>query len=488
MNSSFENWKEILKTTLNADASGEFILPNDLPDVKRILNVCTTYKKKECYLNNGELTAEGELSYGVIYCGDDKKLHCMSCSAPFSSSVQSREESADAVVSDFLPPDTQARLSNPRKLSIKSRITVNVTAFEKDEVAPYIEGVQDSGLQYDEKTGASYAVSCAKDDGVPFSVDVKLPDTCPEPEELLCSRALAGIPTVTPSDGKADMSFDIQMMFLYRATDGTVASYRYTASVEHGIDADGMTSGSVCRGRVDVTEITGDLTTDASGEMRLIEADITYDAEVIYETAVNGVYVADMYSTEYESTAVTAEIPLRRALPVSVSHITVSGEADDENGGSVVTATVDGVRYGTEREGDNTAIDGELEVCVIENKDEFVSRTVQIPFRFVLRNAADNAEIKASAGFPSVRAEKNRLYVDAELYISAGGAEYGEAKVVRTMNISDKPVNKNAPPLRLYRPAPGECDWDIAKKYRVSLYDLQKANEKNDTHNIYIIP
>ena len=143
----------------------------------------------------------------------------------------------------------------------------------------------------------------------------------------------------------------------------------------------------VCRGRIDVTDVSGELTTDQSGEMRLIEADITYDAEIMYETAVNGVYIADMYSTEFESAAVSAVMPLRRALPVSVSHITVSGEAEAENGENVIAATAQCSKYRITNDGKSAAVEGEVDVYIIESNGEYGSRTVTVPFRAPLRGA-----------------------------------------------------------------------------------------------------
>ena len=79
------------------------------------------------------------------------------------------------------------------------------------------------------------------------------------------------------------------------------------------------------------------------------------------------------------------------------------------------------------------------------------------------------------------------MYTDIELYVSVRGYDYETVKTVLSMTISDKPADKEKPSLRLYRLDPGETDWDTAKKYKVSVDDLRRANAGNNK-NIYIIP
>ena len=75
MNSSFTNWKRTVKTVASADAGGEYILYNDKPDVKRVVHVLSAVKKNGCYLSDKTVSADGEITYSILYTGDDGELH-----------------------------------------------------------------------------------------------------------------------------------------------------------------------------------------------------------------------------------------------------------------------------------------------------------------------------------------------------------------------------------------------------------------------------
>ncbi len=492
MDKSFINRKRTAKTQANPEVGGEYILPNDLPDVKRILHVFSRLKKNGCFFDPPGVTADAELSYLIVYSGDDGKLHSVKYAAPFTARSQAGgDDDADTVTAFFSSPDTQIRLSNPRKFQIKSRIPVQFSVYGKEERTPYIEGVQDFGLQCLEKSGVTYSVSSAREDGIPFSLDVSIPDTCPEPEAIISSYATASLPAVNAAEDKAEISFTVDLTFLYTTTDGGVSSYKSTAQISHELAADGMKPDSVCRGSVCIDELSCELTTDKSGEMRVIETDLTYNAEVLYETAECGVYVADMYSTEYESKETYGDMTLRHALPVYSAHFTLSESEDKKTKGDIIFSTAACDKYELSFEDTAAILTGELDLYMITEEDgEYEGRTSSFPFRIVLQytgNENDEYEADVSVSSPSVRSDGTRLISDAELYVSVYGTEYETVQTLSAMTITDAPIGKERPSLRLYRADPGETEWDTAKKFRVSASELQKANEEN-SKRIYIIP
>lgn len=489
---SFKNVKRTVKTVVMAETGGEYILPNDKPDVRRIVHVLAKTKKNGCFLDDQSVTAEAEIKFSILYSGDDGELHSVSYTAPVRAKYQLKDgQKGDTAISEFLPPDTQIRLSNPRKFSIKSRTPVSIFVYRREETEPYIEGVQDKGLQFYEKTGVTYSVSCASDNNIPYSCDVRIPDDLPEPESVLSACAETYIPSVTPSDGKADISFPVEILFIYKPADGAPASFRYKTEINHEMYADDVTAGSVCKANVCISDITYSLTTDTAGEMRVIETDITYDAELLYETADNGVYISDMYSTEYESTATVGDITLRRALPAYSTHFSVSGSAENESGGEVIAATASCDKYGLTNDNGTTVFDGELGVYLIKkNGADYEGQTVNVPVRSVIQypfTDDDEINVTVKTGLPAARCDNGKIYIDTEVYLLINGTEYETVKSVMTFKVSDKPVNKEKISLRLYRPSPDEEPWDVAKRYKVSLDDLRKANE-NNSKKIYIIP
>ena len=96
MDRGFINWRVSARTASSAETGGDFILPNDLPDVKRIVHVMTELRKTGSYIEDQTLSAEGVASFTITYSGDDGALHSASYTSELTSGTRLRDgEKAD---------------------------------------------------------------------------------------------------------------------------------------------------------------------------------------------------------------------------------------------------------------------------------------------------------------------------------------------------------------------------------------------------------
>ena len=59
MRNRFQNFIKLYEASANSDAGGEYILPDNLPDVKRILHVMTNVRKNGTYSEPSSLSCDG---------------------------------------------------------------------------------------------------------------------------------------------------------------------------------------------------------------------------------------------------------------------------------------------------------------------------------------------------------------------------------------------------------------------------------------------
>ena len=99
---SFKNVKRTVKTVVSADSGGEYILPNDKPDVRRIIHVLSEVKKNGCFLDYQSVTAEAEIKYAILYAGDDGNLHSVCYDSPVTAKYALKDgQGGDTAVSEF---------------------------------------------------------------------------------------------------------------------------------------------------------------------------------------------------------------------------------------------------------------------------------------------------------------------------------------------------------------------------------------------------
>ena len=491
MSDRFQNFIKIYGAAATADAGGEFILPDNLPDVKRILHVMTNVRKTGTFSDASTLSCEGEVNFGVIYAGDDSAMHFVKYSAPFTAKSPFREaDGGYNVIALPHTPETSARLTNPRKLSLKCKIPVGFSVYGAENCEPYIDGVEDGSIEYDNVNDSSDTVTEITESSVPVSEDLHIPQSYPEPEELIALYVMPGIPAATPGDGIVNVRFDADVILIYRDAENAVRMYPTAIHLSHQQSAESAMPDSVCECFVSVYDVRYELAADQSGEMRVVELDLVYDIDIVCRTPSKGAYTADMYSTEKESSAVYKQIEITHALPVYAANFSVSGESPGNLRGGLVFATAECDNAHIIKDG-GYYCEGEIGVyAVTENGGDFENTGFTFPFRVpvALKNAGDADTIKTvcSVGLPTVRGGGDKIHADAELYINVFPRTEKTADAAVCLKITDTPVTKSKSSLVLYRPGRGETRWQTAKKFKVPLSKLNEANAA-DT-KILIIP
>ncbi len=491
MSDRFQNFIKLYETTASADSGGEYILPDNMPDVKRILHVMTNVRKTGTYSDASSLYCEGEVGFGVIYAGDDSALHHVGYTSVFSAKAPCREaENGTSLISRLLTPETSARLNNPRKFSLRAKIPVSFTVCGTENCEPYIDGVEDGSIEYDTVNDSSDIISAVSERSVPVSEDLHVPPGEPEPEQIIALYVMPGAASALPGDGTVTVKFDADVIALYRAENKKACMYTTSIHVSHNMSAETCTPDSVCECEISVYDVKYDLAADANGEMRVIELDLVYDIEAVCRTPSKGGYTADMYSTERESEAVYKEIKISHALPVYSANYTLSGEAPGSLRGPVVFATAECENARIIKDG-GMWCEGNIGVyAVTDVNGEFESVSFSFPFRVPVtaKNVvnADGADAICSVSLPSVRASGDKLHADAELYMNVFAKTEKTAKAVSTLKITETPVQKRKSALVLYRPGKNETRWQTAKRFKVPL---SKLNEDNPADaKILVIP
>ncbi len=491
MRNRFQNFIKLYEASANSDAGGEYILPDNLPDVKRILHVMTNVRKNGTYSEPSSLSCDGEVSFGVIYAGDDSDLHYVMYTSPFTAKAPYREtENASAVISRLLTPETSARLSNPRKLSLRCRINAVFAVYGAEDREPYIDGIEDESIEYDNVGECSDTVTLITERSIPVSEDLHVPQSDPEPEKITALYVMPRLASAAAGAGTLNVRFDAEVIVLYGDADKKAHMFSDLIHVSHQISDENVTPDSVCECEISVYDVKYDLAADSNGEMRVAELDFVYDIEAVCLTKTEGGYVADMYSTEKESEAVYKDITVTRALPVFSANYTVSGEAPGSLRGGAVFATAECENARITNDG-ACYCEGEIGVYAVTGRDgEYESVSFSFPFRVPVTaenvTGADSSEVVCAVSLPSVRAAGDKLHADLELYMNVFSKKEKTNKAVSTLKVTETPAYRSKSPLILYRPDKNETRWQTAKKFRVPVSRLNDENPADA--KILVIP
>lgn len=491
MDYGFAHNKKIFDDNLQADTGGEYILPDYLPDIKKILHVFTSAHETGRALDGEKLSTEGEAEYRVLYSTDNGMIKSVSYTSAYGNSqnVKGMTDSA-SVFTSVCVPDTTARLLNPRKLLLRSRVASHIRVFVPERDEPFIEGVQDVGLQYRYADASAYTVCGGADTGVAASEDITLPAALPEASELFGVYLFPTVSEAVASDGSVTVRGEAVAVIVYaNENDGAYSYHTYTAKIPitRVVTVKEAQPGDECGAEIRIYGIEADAAVDSAGEKRVIEIDFNYDVNVCCEKNSVFSYVKDMYSATHESltTYKTSEVSVLQKIasfhftqnakaPLSV----LGASAPDE----ILFATADCSACSVMSGDGSAVIEGSVEISLVSLRGgEAEGGGFEAPFRTEADTggASKNAVISCDcrAGAPKVRFDGESVYADLEIYVTLHAVDSEELSYAANVTISDEPVIREDASILLYYPQPGEDVWQAAKKYRVPPDALKAANK-----------
>lgn len=492
------------------DVSGDFILPDYMPDISRVLRVKANVVPGGFYAGEA-LEYEGKVIWNVLYQSDENTLKSVSYTAPYEGSVHSDALSDDGEISVCPRADSSAcRMLNPRKLSLRAKVISDIilsrgVSAESRITSPHT--VEDEvNLERDTAPVTSTALTFTLSGEQRVSDSFELDPSHSAAAEIISSDAKAVVPECKCSQGKCDLRGEVLLDVICEGVDSVIYPVSKKIPFSFSIDIPGDAAVSETLARAAVSELSVTVSKNSYGEDRMLDCDAVIKAEVICAKGMTCEITRDVYSTEYECAGESGAIPLltlkkTQSISFSVNSVSERGEIGAENAASILatsaTANVTGFTLDSDRSRLSAA--GTLEVQLVAQKDkpenaektDYFPVAYTVPFKCELDGGGIGAGEKLSfIPVCTVTSAKGRLdsssvYGDFEVAISVMTFTGGETALITGVTLDKtKPAAGASAPITLYYPAHGERIWDIAKKYHVTCHAVAELNLLGDRKTV----
>nr|MBQ4319957.1 hypothetical protein [Clostridia bacterium] len=165
---------------IDGECSGDYILPDTVADIKRVLRVTPRLIPGARYRDGKTVFFEGRAIYNALIVTEENKLAKLTYEEPYSDSIEIEYKTDDPQISIRPEPGALSwRIVNQRKLGIKLKICTHVTVTEKQETKPDTASLNPTELQKDEVTLPSVCVYTAAESGR-LCEDIELEGTLPQ--------------------------------------------------------------------------------------------------------------------------------------------------------------------------------------------------------------------------------------------------------------------------------------------------------------------
>lgn len=128
----------------HTESSAEYILPDYLGDVRRILFTSVSVKPAGTFLGSDKVECSGILVYDIIYLDAEDKLSAVQFTSEYDYDLKCPVENCRDAISDTRVSAYSIRLSGPRKIAAKASLTGEVRLTAEDKLS--LEGdTEDAG-------------------------------------------------------------------------------------------------------------------------------------------------------------------------------------------------------------------------------------------------------------------------------------------------------------------------------------------------------
>ncbi len=473
------------------EAYEEFMLPDYMPEVRRIVSCSATVLPDSRYIDQNGVTLSGIVVYTVLYIGDDGGLNSAPLSTEYTHVCPVRRDEGD-LSGASLCCKTQlesvvCRATAPRALKITSRLKsklfyINELAPESaitatgDEGTEKVSSADESSIERRCRTVESVNVRFVSGTGS-SSGEMQIPDGA---KIISCIGRAAVFDTQV--DGSAvSLRGDTYVECLCLESDGRYTTVRAKAPLEERITTDGTLSSSEAPATASASARCASVNLNG-GTDSVYSWNMEYDIDATVAQKCSCEIIDDAYSTKYACNITHSDADALRVLMNRNQRLSISGSKQLIGSTDRSIALVSG-RASIE----NAEVDpnGQLTLCgvctvsvVCIGDGDAVSEDVQIPVRLPCdcrRTSGahpymitDTEVISADA-----RIDGDRLSVNAELSITPLILESTEERFIGEISLDHaSPVSDRGGNVTVYFPKPDETLWDIGKHYSCETREI----------------
>ena len=468
----------LCERTVSHEISEEVILPEERPEIRRILSVVGRILPPSKYVGSGNAEWNGSVEYTLLYLTGSGALCAATARADYGFGVPLESGGADFDMGEgvrcFVSTVTDqlsARALGGRRVGLRHRMRSRIRVFGQMTLGEVIRGEGEHRLERKTREGRCMRALSVTSDPLPFREELSLPSENTRVAGLLgdlflsSANASQGVATVT-GEIHLRMLTDSEVIVRKLPFEGTVSSEELEAGMQ--ISAEGILCG---------------LTVEVEGCRALCSGEVIFSARAMAEEPL--LYTEDLYSTERESVCEYGEYDLPTSLKTENRNLSVSeriplGDLRIPAEARVAAVWGEPRIESCEQTGGKALLSGVCRYTVLaETNGEYGVYEITRPWR--LESEIGKETVKAWDG--SVEAVGCRGRVEGDLFCLDGELslrmDYFGTYPIRTVTEVSlgEPCQNNGAHITVYYPNPEESPWDVAKKYKVPAASLKGTPE-----------
>lgn len=500
-----------------SELSADYILPDTYPDVKRILRVSAKPVLIGRYISGRRLEFSGAVDYSVIFSADTENgesMHCVHFAGDFDGSAGDFDNLDRAVIS-VIPTlgACSARMANPRKLTLKSTVNTGIKITAPTSAEPSIEfadGTPDTSIEKLFSTITARRERTFMCEPLRISENLDVDASKGAIDEIISCTAqiLFGEAKVNLEDSTVALKGTANVNCIYKSESeaGVYRSFSRKIPVTHIADA-AEYCGAFTSCRAETLSATANAVTvemnanvgeDSYGERRVIELDMSADVTVGIVGGEDVSIVLDAYSTTHSSECIMKNYAVKTpdktfSTSFSVSETLTRDQISLPENCSIIDTQLEIVSPQISAQRGRLQLAANAVVSsIVESDGAYSGMTATIPIKCELGASDISTPVCRFAQFLAsdvrTRADSDGIHLDFEVSVCTAVCEEKNVSAVSEVRLSGECKRSDGDfTLTLCYPSPEDTLWQIAKRYKTTVANVEAANIAR-TASVLVIP
>lgn len=464
----------------------DIIVPDNMPDAIKIINITATPYINDIEVNNGRIKIVGKMNYSVIYRANDEDMNIrgLNVSYPYTTSLEKSniKNKEDIIIKSKLKNIIYS-LPNERKIAIKNEVSFDINIIEcvNVDIIKDFPGGQD--IEFNKCKNCFSNIKQKKRSMITSSEDVMLGKDSPSVYEILKIKCKIKDTEYKESYNKIMLKGVMEICVLYLGESKNICNEKVDVPFSSMVELDNISDKSQFNIDYIIRDLNVRLNPDIDQKTLNVDYKIENNITLFEKEEVE--YIDDFYSKTRDLKYDIKDVDISVSEQDIEKEINITESISDiipENS-KIIEYTLDTNGIMPTYEEDSVKISGVAKLnLIIQNKDtnELESKTIDIMVdqNFPIDSSWQNSNIHIKVEDVKLNVIQSGTSIDIKITIYLKINLENILNISSIENIEDIPINlKDISSINIYIVKPGDSIWKIAKKYKTSMENIIKINK-----------
>ena len=293
----FQSYQTVFTKTIPQSESQECVVPDSLPDVAAILCAggCVMIRSKD--VSEGHIRLESNVPARIYCAGEGDGLRfCLDVNIPFYISVEDPAIRDDSVcIAELVLRRLEARMLNPRKLSVRAEISAAVTAYAEADTTFSAAPEEETGtIHVLQRECPLSVVTAVTEKTFALTDEFELPSDRASAEEIISQTADIDVQELRCVGSKVILKGVVKSALICSTESGDLMPVEFQTEFSQIVETGTETDECLCDVRILTSGMYYEILTGGEGRSFSMELHLVAQLAVYAGRQIR--YLADAYS------------------------------------------------------------------------------------------------------------------------------------------------------------------------------------------------